>query len=346
MSRRGFRPRGLVLAAALLTAGAAAAQTHPADLPPLVPAAAFPRCSDRQLAAAGFPDHLHAWTWPGWETPVDEQGRPFGPGAFCRRKELLPREGLQVLPAQKRFGNFVLQHNPGYADCDMVQFLELLDWAGRSVPPLLGLELPDTLTVVNPDNNDQYREATGQGVWRLYALQGDRCVVEPFPILQARTLDGHAAFRLVCEWILAEALPTDLPPWLRQGLAEYVAEDGVHLVNYMNEFRPAGPILYSPPLIDAILGGAPDPDPGRDREHYRRACYSAFLMAWQLVENEGGLAALRDFLQLAAAGTELDDACRRVYGMDLERLTVLLDPVVLGEPLGQAVQSRRPHQQP
>jgi hypothetical protein len=114
----------------------------------------------------------------------------------------------------------------------------------------------------------------------------------------------------------------------------------------MAEFRSKGPVLLSPPDTERILVSDAQPDPWRDREMFRRASYSAFLMAWELVENQGGLAALREFLQAVRGGDDPDAAAARIWGMDLAELAQFLDPVQLGEPIGKAVESRSPHQEP
>ena len=113
----------MAVASILTTVPPASAEValHPHELPRLEPDAHFPRCTYRELNDIGFPDHMHAWAWSDWEPMTGDDGHSYGPGAFCKRKVLLPREGLEVLPGVKRFGRFVLQHNPDYADCDMVQ---------------------------------------------------------------------------------------------------------------------------------------------------------------------------------------------------------------------------------
>lgn len=331
-----------------LAGGSAVAQIegHANDLPPLTPDAYFPRCTYAELEGIGYPDHMHAWNWPGWTPLVDEDGHAFGPGSMCVGDSVTAFPGLVSRDSVQGLGHFVLYHNPGYKNCDMLYFLELLDLAGHRVPPLLGLPLHGTLHVHNPDSIDAYRAETGYDVWRLYHLDGDICVPEPLPVLQARTLDGHAIFALVTEWLLAKNIQVELPPWLRAGLASYVAENGVHLANYMNEFRSRGPVLFSPPLIDSILGGSPNPNAAADREMYRRATYSAFLMVWELVENQGGLEAMRDLLDRLRGGTDLDEAFRLVYGMGRQDLEAMLDPAMLGEPIGKATQSRSPQRPP
>lgn len=347
-----IRPHRLFAIAALLglltgsVAAVAQIEGHANDLPPLTPDAYFPRCTYAELEGIGYPDHLHVWNWPGWEPLQDGDGQPYGPGSICVGDSVTAFPGLVSGDSVQSLGHFVLHHNPAYETCDMLYFLELLDLAAHRVPPLLGLPLEGTLHVHNPDTIDEYRAATGYDVWRLYRLEGDVCVPEPLPVLQARTLDGHAIFALVTEWLLATHIGTDLPPWLRCGLASYIAEDGVHLANYMNEFRSGGPVLFSPPLTDSILGGSPNPDAAADREMYRRASYSAFLMVWELVENQGGLEAMRDLLDRLRGGTDLDEAFRLVYGMGRQDLEAMLDPATLGEPIGKATQSRSPQRPP
>jgi hypothetical protein len=336
----------LMLAACGGACGTAMAQTHPSQQPALTPDTVFPRCTAEQLAAGGFPDHLHGYWWPGWQVLTDGEGATYGPGAFCDRKTVLPRPQLVIGEGEKRWGHFVVRHNPAYADCDMLPLLELLDWAGRSAEQLLGLTSPDTLTVISSDNISSYRQLTGQDVWRLYALQNDTCIIEPLGTLQARTLDGHAAFMLVFDWLLRENVGQNLPPWLHRGLVEYLGENGVHLVNYMVQFRQQENLLLAPPLIDAFLAQGPDPDRARDREMYRRACYSSFLMVWRLVEEEGGLQAMRRFLDLVKDGVHAEAAAGMVYGATITELALKLNPAQLEEPIGQATQSRKPQIQP
>ena len=56
------------------------------------------------------------------------------------------------------------------------------------------------MEILNPDNVDEYKEMTGQGIWRFYTLDGNECIMQPWPTLMARTLDGsrglHAGDRL------------------------------------------------------------------------------------------------------------------------------------------------------
>ncbi len=319
---------------------------HSSQLPPLTLDGPFPRCSEDVLTTVGFPDHMHSQWWPGWQVLQDESGQTYGPGAFCSRKTLLNHEGLQVEPGRNSIGHFVTLQNEAYKACDLMIMLECLDWAGHVLPEMLGLELTDTLTVTSPDNIPAYTQQTGQGIWRLYQLSGNEATIETFGTLVSRTLETHAVFMLVTDWLLHENMPVPLPAWMHAGLVEYMGEDGAHLVNYMKEFRNNGDILFSPAISNLILNQPVDPDQGRDREMFRRASYSAFLMVWELVENRGGMKTMRDFLVLACEGVELDRASQKVYGMTMDELATSLDPVVLGEPIGDNIQATKPSKQP
>jgi hypothetical protein len=337
----------VALAAVLAVAGPACAQMHSSELPPLTLEGPYPRVSEAVAGTLGFPDHRHEYHGGGWTPAVGADGQTYGPGSLCRLNAPVPRPGLVIEPASKSYGPWVLRHNPGYGDCDMLPCVELLEVARVRMQDLLGFAPHDTLEIVNPNSTPHYMELAGYGVWRMYRLEGDRAVIEPFAVLLARTLDGHATVMLGCDWILRQNLAKQpLPAWLHQGLVEYLGEDGIHLADFMTEFRANGPVTMGPEQINAILAAGVDADQAKDREQFRKACYNAFLMTWQLVEYEGGIVALRDFLGQAAAGIPLDQAARSVYGLDMATLTSMLDPLASGEPAAGRVFNAAPHKQP
>lgn len=319
---------------------------HSSQLPPLTIDATFPRCSDDDLNSAGFPDHMHTHWWPNWKVLKDDNGVTYGPGSLCDRKILLERDGLVTQPGLNSYGRFITRQNEAYKPCDLMLLLEYLDWADHVLPEMLGLVPEDTLTVISPDNVQSYKDVTGQDIWRLYKLKGNTCIIQTFGTLQSRTLDAHAVFMVVTDWLLRENLPVELPMWLHGGLIEYMSEDGAHLTNYMREFRHDGDILFSPAITSLILSQAPDSDLDRDRTMFRRASYSAFLMVWELVENRGGMKSMREFLVLVGEGVAMDKASKNVYGMTMDELATSLDPVIIGEPIGDNLQSRSPSRQP
>lgn len=353
------RPNVVVFALALITTAANAGGDDPASAPagtvlpdhpsllaPLTPDSIFPRFTAEQLAAAGFPDHLHVRNLATWVLLVDAAGETYGPYSLVRGTEILPRLGLDIEPGAICYRGVHVVHETEFPATFRLPFVELLDWARRDLPPLLGYDRTDTLRVRDPGTLDAYVAQTGQGFWRLYAWRDSEYVIEPAATLASRTLDVHAAFAIVTEWLLDGATGdrAGLPAWFRQGLGSYLGEYGVHLVNYVAEFRAAGlPAVLAAARTDSLLAAPPAEDAELDRRLYRTASYSAFLMVWELVENRGGLAALQRVVQEMANGAAPDDACRRTYGLSWVELASALDATRRPEPLGTAVQPRSPH---
>lgn len=318
---------------------------HPSSLAPLSLQSTFPRFTPAQLAAAGFPDHLHACRVPGWEPMQDADGVAYGPNSLVRGRERQPVRGLLVDAGSIRYRGIHLRHDVDVSEHMELPMVELLDWARRDVAALLGFDRDDTLLVYDPPTLEDYTAATGNGFWRLYAWQDGECIIEPAATMAARTLDAHAAFAIVTDWLLAGAASEGaLPAWFTNGLGSYLGEYGVHLVNYMLEFRSAGIAVRSAPAwADSVLAALPAADRQTDRQSHRLANYTAFLMVWELVENRGGLTALRTLVAELAAGATPDQACRRAYGLSWVDLAATLDPRVRPEPIGDAVQARSPH---
>jgi hypothetical protein len=344
----GEQPREHAESIPLTTAAAdTALPVHPSELAWLNKDATFPRFTPEELASAGFPDHMHVFGWPGFEPRRDETGRTYGPWTLCERAKLIPRPDLEIESGEIRYGSLKLRYEPPELHpCAVLRFVEFFDQAVHDYADWLGLTRDDTLLVESPLEVPQYTERTGYGIWHLYRWLGPVCVVEPVKVLVARTLVGHGAYRVAFDWLLRAHGGERLPAWLRDGLGGYFAEDGVHLTNFMAEFRVDGPVLFPPAIADSLLSAPPDPNPMRDRYLYRRARYTAFLMVWELVENRGGLKAVRAFLDAVDGGENPDAAARRIWGADLVTLATQLDPQIVGEPLGTALQPRYPHKAP
>ncbi len=341
----------VLLATCLLLPAATRAEAdeplHPHAMPPLDLETNFPRLTPEQLENSGYPDHCHAYAWPDWRPLTDGRGGAYGPGTLCigRRTANLP--GLVVEPGHIRWECFDLRFATGYEACDMMSFIEWCDVGRIRCRDLLELEADTTLALTNPDNVAAYTERTGFGTWRHYLLEGDAAVLQPIPLLRGRTLEGHAGIELAVEWVLDHCLGERIPAWRRVGLATYLAEDGVHLNNYMAQFRAEGiEVLLPPRRIDEILDGPPDPADHTDRRLFRQASYSAFLMVWHLVEDRGGLDPVRRLLAAVRGGESLAAACQVVYGTALADLESQLEPLASGEPIGGGIQPRRPHLPP
>nr|MBC8424411.1 hypothetical protein [bacterium] len=120
----------------------------------------------------------------------------------------------------------------------------------------------------------------------------------------------------------------------------------VHRSHDMCQVRPEGDVLRRPTEAGQLMAGVPIHDEALDREMYRKARYTAFLMVWRLIEERGGMSAMRTLVAAVASGRDPDEASAEIYGADLSALAESLDPTVLGEPQGDATQTRRPHTRP
>jgi hypothetical protein len=315
--------------------------THPAQLTSLAEAERFPRFHQRVLESAGYPDHKHQFAYPGYTPPVDAAGQAYGLRSLARGTQLLPRDGLEVGPGHVRYRHVHLAFPDTFDAVRMVPMVEALDWAEREVTALLGQARPDTLHVTSPLDLAAYGQSTGHGFHRLYWREGSLAIIEPAQVLFARGLALHAAFHLMTTWQLDHvARGQDLPRWFTEGLASYLAEDGVHFLSYLAMYRSLGPILLSPAHTEAVLAGPPHADQEVDKRQYRMAGYSAFLMIWELVEHRGGLERLRTFLQRIAAGEPADAVSGELWGHDLAGLARALDATARPEPVGEATTAR------
>lgn len=339
---------GAVSVAAVQEAATDSLPTHPAQLAPLEREGPFPRFTPAELEAAGYPDHKHVFAYPGYRPPRDAAGHTYGIRSLASGTQLLPREGLKVAPGEIRYRRVHLTHDPAVPAAGIMPLVEVLDWGLREVSDLLGRARPDTLHVVNPVDLDAYRERTGHEFHRLYHRDGSLVVVEPAQVLFARSLALHAAFHLATVWEVEGWVGGAhvLPRWLTEGLASYLAEDGAHFLSYLLMYRPQGPVVLPPAEAEAILAGSPHPDRELDKERYRKAGYSAFLMIWELVEHRGGLERLLSFLDRVGAGEDADAASRDFWGHDLADLAADLDPTTRPEPIGEAIEARPVHRPP
>lgn len=315
---------------------------HPALLAPLTVDGPYPRHTPAELESAGYPDHRHVYGYPGYEPPVDADGQTYGVFSLARGTRLLPREGLVTGPGEIRYRQVRFTHDPGVEPVAMMPMVEVLDWAEREVTHLLGHARADTLLVENTPDLDAYRARTGYDFHRLYWYDGERAIIEPAKVLFARGLALHAAFHLQTRWQLDGWLGDhDLPAWFTEGLAAYLSEEGPHFLSYLGMYRAEGPVLLDATATEAILAGPPNPDRHLDKRDYRMAGYSAFLMMWELVENRGGLATLREFLTRVAAGESVDAVSTDLYGARVAELAGSLDATRRPEPIGDGIAPRQ-----
>lgn len=320
---------------------------HPALLAPLTPDSSFPRHSAAELAAAGYPNHKYVYAYPWFESFVDEDGLFYGPFSLAQRFTLLPRDGLLLLDGEIKYRHVHLRYEPSQNVFGILPMVEMLDWARRELALLLDHDLSDTLLIENPIDLADYVKRSGFDFHRLYRDTGESIIIEPVQTLMARGLLTHAAFHLTATRLIRSlAAGQALPAWLVEGLASYLSEDGCHFLGYLYNHRHEKPVIFTPSQTELVLSSPPNEDKMTDIYQYRVAGYSAFLMAWELVEHRGGLAPLRELLARAGRGEPIDEACQDLYGSDLAGLTADLDPTKRPEPVGKAVHPREPHKPP
>jgi hypothetical protein len=320
--------------------GCAGLAAAPADDP------GYPRYDAERLAADGYPDPHHAYFRADWRPRLDAAGESFGYGTLCDGLRWLDRPDAVRGEGRLELGPITLDYHPDYDVCAIAPFVAFCEAALYDLGELWGLRPRGVLALTNPDNVEAYQATTGQGTWRTFLLTGDTAIVQPVPVLLARTLAPHTAYDLVGRWLLQSNTGDALPRWLLDGLCAYGADLGVHLNNYMAQFRVAGEVLLTPADVEKLLAAGVIPNDDLDRQMFRRARYSAFLMAWRLVEERGGPGRVRALLARVAGGEALDAACRAVYGVGGDELAASLDPTALGEPIGAAVQARNPQLNP
>lgn len=339
-------------AVAILTTAAAATAAdlpdHPALLAPLTPDAGFPRFTPAELAAAGYPDHKYVFAYPGYEPFVDGEGEPYGPLSLHRPPgPIQPRDGLILADGEIRYRGVRLRHDPAKQTATVIPMVEMLDWARRDLAALLAHEAHDTLLVEDTVDLADYRRRTGYGFHRPYRDQDGRAVLQPAQMLMARGLASYTAFHLVAVRLLEDlAGGRPLPIWLREGLASYLAEEGNNHLSFVARYRAEHPVVVPPDEVRRVLGGPPLDDDQADALQVRVASHSAFLMAWELVENRGGLKTVRELLVRIGRGEDPDDVCRSLYGTDLAGLAASLDATTRPEPVGDAVQPRSARRAP
>ena len=230
----------------------------------------------------------------------------------------------------------MLRHNPATRPATCCPSWNCWTWAAPVPANLLGLTAQRHPDGHQPGQHCQLPRDHRAGLWRLYALRDDSCVIEPFGTLQARTLDGHAAFMLVTDWLLRENLPAGPAALAAPGAGRVPVARTACTWSTTWPSSAAGPGAVRPPLIDAILAAGvrsrPRPRP--------RDVPPGLLQRLPDGLGTGGRtrAAWRPcarFLDWSRGGADLDEAAAQVYGVDLNGLARSARSGQLGEPIGR-----------
>jgi hypothetical protein len=281
--------------------------------------------TDAQLQAEGYPDAQHDYSRVDWSVLHDAEGVAYGPRSYVEGKLVLDHSGLERTDTYLQSRWVRLYRSDCCDEWLLAHFLEILDLCWYDATQILGYTPDRRIEVYSPKDLDDYREVTGHDFWVTHTVRGSSIVVEPITVLFQRTLAGHAARAAMVEAFLDMQCHGALPPWFREGLSSYVAEEGPEHLSFVGEFRPHRDVLVSPAEMKR------DVFPLVDREKGRIARYNAFLMVWHLSE-QYGFDGIRTLLRTVAEGEDFAAAVHTVYGMDEPALEAMLDPRRLGEP--------------
>lgn len=278
-----------------------------------------------QLAREGFPGYRDEYSSVQWGVLHDDEGIAYGPKSYYEGSTRLDHPHLTV---DEHFleSRWIRLHRSACCTEPLLgHFLEIADLAYVDLSRKLGYASPVKLSVHSSLDVEGWRRESGRDYWVTHLVDGSTLLLGPIDVLFRRTLASHAAFGAVAMSLLDLKTHGRIPPWLREGLSSYLAEEGFELLNFMTEFRSQRAVLMTPAEVERHVY------PLVDRENGRIARYNAFLMVWHLSET-WGWNRVRDLLDGVERGERFDAAVERVYGLDVEAWLAALDPTVNGEP--------------
>ncbi len=277
------------------------------------------------VATQGYPDNQSDFADADWGVLYDENNVPYGPRSYYQDSVKQENSNLNITEALMETPWVRVNRSGCCSEMLMAQFLEVLDLQWHEMRDLLNYTPDRKINALVPAALPDYQAVTGREYWFTHEVNGDHIVFEPIDILVRRTLYGHVARAAMVQSFIDLKCHGLAPPWFREGLSSYLAEEGLEHLSFMGEFRPNREILLS--SLDTIKGVYPL----LERESARVARYNAFLMVWHLSENYGWdrVVALLDAME---NGVDFAAAVDTVYGVEYARLLELIDPIERGEP--------------
>ncbi len=320
------RPLGAVLGLLLLTGCATSGGGIPTAGEGL-----YSDFDEARLAEVGWPNDLdQPYWWPEntegeWGILYDAEGVPYGPNTYYHFRRRLDHPDFAATDSTMVGRWFSINRHERLKEVMFGRWLELHDLAHQDMVKRLRYTPPLKILIYAAPEFDDYLMVTGKDYWVTQIADGPFIAYEPIRALWARTLALHAVRNGVALAFLDMKCHGLVPPWLRQGLASYLAQEGGPLRNYVGEFRGQREVLWSPHEVMQHI------HPLYERENGRIALYNAFLMAWNLAENYGW-EKIQDLLDLMEQGLVFEDAVPQAYGVSADRLLELIDPQSVGDP--------------
>lgn len=279
-----------------------------------------------QLETSGYPNNQRGFNSPAWGQIYDDENSAIGPGSYVEQNNPvdhphLKREEEYIESRWVRF-----YRTKCCAENMQHHILEVLDLHWYELKDLLNYAPDRIITVYSPADLDEWRMMSGHEFWNTHTVADGHILLEPAGILFRRQIYGRVLRASMALAFLEMKCHGELPPWFREGLASYLAEEGNDHLAFVDATRQRGePVLWHHDEIVRHL------KPLVEMEKGRVARYNAFLMIWHLSEGYG-YDRIRQLLDTVEGGATFEEACELVYGMGESELIALLDPVTLGEP--------------
>lgn len=174
--------------------------------------------------------------------------------------------------------------------------------------------VPDRHAVIICSGNvEMYTWATGRDWWTYSTIHGDTISVQAPVDLYTRGLLGVVGPREYYEWAIVQLSNERAPRWVQEGLASYLAGEGVILEDMRQDFVVLGPEAIAPDAMEKALKEE------KERRETRRAYYNAYRMIEELARQHGEKP-LGAWLDAMADEPDLDAATQRAFGVDYATL--------------------------
>ncbi|RKZ09227.1 hypothetical protein DRQ32_08440 [bacterium] len=283
--------------------------------------------SQEQLAFEGYPGaDPDKYSSPEWGLLYDDEGIAYGPKSYFQGRERVEHAGLEITEGWLQSRWVRLRRSACCTEPLLGHFLEVCDLAWMDLTTQLEYLPPIRINVYSPETIDDYLAVSGADFAQSFVATGQTVIIQPIDILFRRTLAGHVAYAGIAEVLIDMQTHGSAPPWLKTGLASYLAQEGYEHLSFVAEFRPQREsVLITPAGVNAGLV------PFAARESGRVARYNAFLMAWHLSE-EHGFDRIVSLLAALEQGHTFADAVQKTYGVSEAALLAAIDPTVTGEP--------------
>ncbi len=167
--------------------------------------------------------------------------------------------------------------------------------------------------IICSGNVETYTWATGRDWWTYSTIRGDTISVQAPIDLYTRGLLPVVGPREYYEWAIIQLTNGHAPRWVQEGLASYLAGEGVILEDYRQDFASLGPEAIKPAETEKALAEE------KERRAARRAGYNAYRMIEQIVKKHGEKP-MAAWINALAGNADLDATAKQAFGEGYDAL--------------------------